>query len=161
MSPADGWNDTLLDTMRTQGDPPADAVIREIFARGQVAAVNQLMQQLFRNDTPLPDALPDAARTFFEQTAALPTWADHEQIARGAALFGWLTGEAQARLPLLTHMTEQFGCAMVEGLMRMERGGRRPTYSIPLRLPQPGEAAWGGRNPTAVATGKNAAASGL
>lgn len=84
----DPWNDQFLDTMRAQGDPPADAVVREIFAQGQVASVNQLMRLLFRNDTAVPEELPALVRTYFEETAALPDWADHWQIAQGAALFG-------------------------------------------------------------------------
>ncbi|HJZ47060.1 MAG TPA: oxygenase MpaB family protein [Roseiflexaceae bacterium] len=82
------WNDQLLDTMRTLGDPHADAVVRAIFADGEVASVNQLMRLLFRNDAPLPQQMPERARAYFEETAGLPEWADREQIARGAALFG-------------------------------------------------------------------------
>jgi hypothetical protein len=87
-STSNPWNDTFLDAMRVQGDPPADVVVREIFAQGQVASVNQLMRLLFRNDTALPEELPAPVRTYFEETAALPDWADLQQIAQGAALFG-------------------------------------------------------------------------
>jgi len=85
---SDRWNDPFLDSMRAQGDPAADTVVREIFAQGQVASVNQLMRLMFRNDTALPEQLPEAARAYFDQTAALPDWADRRQMAQGAALFG-------------------------------------------------------------------------
>lgn len=88
LSTSDPWNDAFLDTMRAQGDPPADAVVQEIFAQGQVVSVNQLMRLLFHNDTALPEELPAPVRAYFEATAALPDWADQQQIARGAALFG-------------------------------------------------------------------------
>ncbi|MEP7189061.1 MAG: oxygenase MpaB family protein [Roseiflexaceae bacterium] len=82
------WSDSFLNTMRAQSDPPADAVVREIFAQGQVASVNQLMRLLFHNDTAVPEELPTTVRAYFEETAALPDWADQRQIAHGAALFG-------------------------------------------------------------------------
>jgi hypothetical protein len=88
MTSTNQWNDDFLDAMRAQGDPPADTVVREIFAQGQVASINQLMRLLFRNDTALPDQLPEPVRAYFEATAALPDWADRRRIAQAAALFG-------------------------------------------------------------------------
>jgi hypothetical protein len=67
---SDTWNHGLLDTRRTQGDPHADAVVREIFAYGQVSSVNTLMRLLFRNDTALPEDLPAPVRSYFEAAAA-------------------------------------------------------------------------------------------
>jgi len=87
-STTDQWNDGFLDAMRAQGDPPADTVVREIFAQGQVVSTNQLMRLLFRNDTAAPDELPERVRLYFEETAALPEWADRQRIAQGSALFG-------------------------------------------------------------------------
>jgi hypothetical protein len=82
------WSDATLEPLRDVGDPLADDVVQTIFADGQVAAVNQLIVTLVRNDVPPPDALPEAARTFFAETAVLPVWADEQQIRRGTALFG-------------------------------------------------------------------------
>jgi hypothetical protein len=85
---SDKWNDRFLDTMRAQGDPQADAVVQALFAEGKVATINQLMRLLFRNDTALPEEMPELVRDYFEQTVALPEWADQRKIAQGAALFG-------------------------------------------------------------------------
>ena len=37
------WTDALLDAKRHRGDPLADAVIAEVFAKGEREAVNTLM----------------------------------------------------------------------------------------------------------------------
>jgi hypothetical protein len=88
------WGDARLEPLRTQGDPAADAAIAEIFARGEVAAVNQLIGQLFRNSAVPPEELPAPARVFFDATAALPAWADQARLARASAFFGRHAGRA-------------------------------------------------------------------
>jgi hypothetical protein len=57
-----------------------------------------------------------------------------QQLLRPLPLLGRFAGEAQARVPFLTQLTEQFGCAMMDGLMRMERGGRRAEFHMPVAL---------------------------
>jgi len=48
---ADGrWTEDLLDRMRRVGDPLADSAIRAVFEKGEVAAVNDLLTRLVRND---------------------------------------------------------------------------------------------------------------
>ncbi|MEN9934461.1 MAG: hypothetical protein RLZZ387_1040 [Chloroflexota bacterium] len=49
-------------------------------------------------------------------------------------LLGWLTGESHGRLPLLARASESFGCALVEGLLSMERAGRRAEFRLPEAL---------------------------
>ncbi len=86
------WSDALLDAMRQRTDPIADAAVAEILDTGQTVAVNALLSTLFRSDDPLPAGLPDAARRYFEQTEALPGWAQAEKIAAAQQLFtraGW------------------------------------------------------------------------
>lgn len=69
------WTDAFLDGMREVGDPPADAAIAEIFARGDVAAVNQLLDTLTQNDD-LPSAdLPTAVRAYLAESAGFPPFA--------------------------------------------------------------------------------------
>lgn len=91
---AAGWDDATLDALRSEGDPLADRVIDTIFAQGQVGAVNRLLGQLIRNDAHTPEEMPAPARAFFEETCALPAWADHRLIDRSAALFGRHAGRA-------------------------------------------------------------------
>jgi hypothetical protein len=37
------WTNRLLDEMRQAGDPPADAVVQELFDDGEIDVVNRLM----------------------------------------------------------------------------------------------------------------------
>ena len=82
------WTDELLDELREVGDPPADAVVRRIFADGEVDAVNRLMKALVRNDdVPVRD-LPRVVRDYLDTTDDLPSWADQDKIALGERFFG-------------------------------------------------------------------------
>src|SRR5690606_26202783 len=86
------WDKTFLNLMRQETDIVADQVVRELYASGSVAAVNQLMGAIFRSDDPIPADLPEAAKHFFEETAELPEWADREKIVLAQKLFvrtGW------------------------------------------------------------------------
>src|SRR6185295_10067178 len=77
------------------GDPLADGVIDELFADGQVAAVNKLLGTLGRMVDPVPALLPPKTHAYFEQTAVLPTWADPARIKVAQDLFvrcGWGAG---------------------------------------------------------------------
>lgn len=81
------WTDAFLDEMRELGDPPADAVVAELFAGGEVDAVNALMKTLVRNDGLPPEKLPQVVRDYLASTDALPPWADPARIERGGAFF--------------------------------------------------------------------------
>jgi hypothetical protein len=87
------WSDAQLDPMRHQQDPPADALVNDLFAAGEVGAVNQLMKTLSTNDVLPPDALPASVRDFLASTAALPSWADPAKIVAGERVF-WRYGPA-------------------------------------------------------------------
>ena len=89
------WNDALLDTVRRTGDPLADEVVRSALAKGEAAAVNQLLAHLVRNEGILPrpdDAALDPAlgallADYVARSGQLPAWADPDRIARGEAVF--------------------------------------------------------------------------
>ena len=82
------WSDRLLDELRQVGDPPADAVVAELFDRDEVGAVNRLMRALVENDDVPRKRLPAVVRTYLDETDALPDWADEERIALGERFFG-------------------------------------------------------------------------
>lgn len=86
--PQDLWTDALLDSMRRVGDPPADAVVAELFAGGKtvVQAVNYLMRDLVENDDLPARALPQHVRDYF-QADLLPAWSDPARLAVGVDLF--------------------------------------------------------------------------
>ena len=81
------WTDEFLDDMRAVGDPPADAVVAELFEHGEVDAVNELMRTLVRNDGLPPKQLPDVVRGYLDTTDDLPAWADAQKLERGGRFF--------------------------------------------------------------------------
>ena len=92
--PSGAWNPEFLAAMRHEQDPLADGVVREIFTDGNQAAVDDVFAKIVRSDDPIPSGLPPKALSYFERTAALPPWADLEQIAVAQRLFtraGWAT----------------------------------------------------------------------
>jgi squalene cyclase len=89
--PGGDWNPDFLSAMRSIGDTLGDSVIAEIFATG-TDAVNDLLAKITRSDDPIPPGLPARAVAYFDETSALPPWADSEQIAIAEQMFvrtGW------------------------------------------------------------------------
>src|SRR4030095_15512737 len=54
----DRWTGDLLERMRRAGDPLADSTVRAVFDKGEVAAVNELLTRLVRNDDIPPGPWP-------------------------------------------------------------------------------------------------------
>jgi uncharacterized protein (DUF2236 family) len=80
-----------MDSLREQGDPPADQLVDDLFAAGSVNAVNALMRTLAENDQPPADGLPPGVKDFLAASAALPDWADMGKIHMGEEVF-WKYG---------------------------------------------------------------------
>ena len=83
-----------LDQFRSQTDPLADQAIQAIIQSGSQEKVNELMGQLFRNDsfekgmfTSLGSELSDIIDTYLEDSSALPSWADQKLIRKGEQVF--------------------------------------------------------------------------
>lgn len=85
---APAWTDTLLEAMRQRGDPVADHLVEQLFAQGRLTDVNELFRCIARSDAPVPPELPNEVEAFFEDTAALPPWADPVLLRRGEDVFG-------------------------------------------------------------------------
>ena len=85
--PKERWSTEFLDSMRKQGDPEADAVIRALFAEGEVNAVNTLMETLVKNDGLPSPLLPKVVRDYLVETSKIPL-VQPKQIARAQELFG-------------------------------------------------------------------------
>jgi hypothetical protein len=81
------WTDDMLDRMRSLTDPLADAVVDEIFADGEVTAVNNLMRDLVRNDQVPSTQLPAVVEDYLVRSAVLPDWADAARIRSAEAFF--------------------------------------------------------------------------
>ena len=84
---SDKWSDAFLDSMRRVGDPPADAVIRDLVVRHDVERVNELLRSLVHNDDIVSADMPASVRDYLAQTEALPSWADNDLIRRGETFF--------------------------------------------------------------------------
>lgn len=56
------WTDSFLDSMRETADPPADRAIQAVFANGDRAAVQRVLDTLTRNDEIVPEALPRGSK---------------------------------------------------------------------------------------------------
>jgi ER-bound oxygenase mpaB/B'/Rubber oxygenase, catalytic domain len=81
------WTDALLDSMREKGDPVADDPVADVFKRGGVGAVNNILRTLVRVDQPVPDDLPPELKNYLVDTLPMPEWADMAKIKRGQQLF--------------------------------------------------------------------------
>jgi hypothetical protein len=83
----DRWTGDLLDRMRRTGDPLADATVRAVFDKGEVAAVNELLTRLVRNDDIPPGPWPPPMAEYLRLSGQLPSWADGGLIRTGESLF--------------------------------------------------------------------------
>src|SRR5271155_3261408 len=82
------WTDELLDKKRQRGDHLADDAVEELLKRGNIQAVNDLMQTLVSNDQPESKDLPVEIQKYLAATpTVLPNWADPVKIKRGQELF--------------------------------------------------------------------------
>jgi hypothetical protein len=86
LTPAERWSNEFLDSMRQQGDPEADGVIRDLFAQGELGAINSLMETLVRNDGLPSHLLPKVVQDYLAANARLPL-ASSAQIERAQNLF--------------------------------------------------------------------------
>ena len=80
------YDDALLDNLRREGDPTADAVVEELAATGEIRAVSKVLRHLVDNDQPVPSELPASIAQWLGDTAKLPAWTDYPRLVRGADL---------------------------------------------------------------------------
>ncbi|MER5884919.1 oxygenase MpaB family protein [Streptomyces sp. NPDC001941] len=71
-----------LERLKQVGDAEANAVVDDLFARGQVAKVNQLLTRWKTNGQPLPEGLPPKLASFLESARKLPAWVDPAALER-------------------------------------------------------------------------------
>ncbi len=112
----------FLEAQRSVGDPPADAVIAELFAGGGggVSTVSRLLRDLVDNDDIPAASLPAAVREYFAG-GALPAWADRAAIARSSQLFHRLAPQI---ILLLHTMSLPYCYAARRGVQVLARTGR-------------------------------------
>ncbi|MDF2629122.1 MAG: hypothetical protein K0R39_2953 [Symbiobacteriaceae bacterium] len=81
------YTDSLLDALRTEGDPPADRLVAALAARGELDDVSRLLTTLLQGDQAVPAELPPPVAAWVEATGRLPSWANLRRLERGAAFF--------------------------------------------------------------------------
>jgi hypothetical protein len=80
------WPDELLESLREQGDPTVDPIVRDLFRRKEVEAVNAAMRAMTDNAA-TPDAMPPAVAAWLREHRALPAWADRARMDRASRFF--------------------------------------------------------------------------
>lgn len=80
------FSDALLDRMRQEGDPLADAAVQTLLESEDEAAIQRLMNTLIRNDDAIPEALPPALHDYFEATREF-TLPELDRIKEGEQFF--------------------------------------------------------------------------
>jgi len=81
------WTRAELDKLRMRGDPVADEAVAKIYARGEVAAVNDLLHHIVTNDQLVPGDLPPEVGEYLDRTDDLPPWYDEATVDRAQAFF--------------------------------------------------------------------------
>ncbi|MFE1836684.1 oxygenase MpaB family protein [Streptomyces sviceus] len=76
-----------MDALRQAGDDLADAVVAELFERGEVGKFNTLMRYVSTAGAPLPDGLPDVARKYLQATGVPPAWVDWGEMEKARLFF--------------------------------------------------------------------------
>ncbi|MEV7075761.1 oxygenase MpaB family protein [Streptomyces sp. NPDC093990] len=76
-----------MDALRQVGDDLADAVVAELFERGEVGKFNTLMRYVSTAGAPLPDGLPDVAREYLQVTSVPPAWVDWTEMEKARLFF--------------------------------------------------------------------------
>jgi hypothetical protein len=77
----------VVDALKFQGDPLADAVVADLVGTHRVGAVNEVLEHFRANDQPIPEQLPESVRAFLVATDDPPAWVDPERIARAYEFF--------------------------------------------------------------------------
>ncbi|UZD21386.1 oxygenase MpaB family protein [Algoriphagus halophytocola] len=81
------WNDGRLGRKRHIMDPLADQTVAAIMAKKEVNTINHLFESIVLDKIALPESAPIELRTYFEQSAIFPEWADPDLIALGQQIY--------------------------------------------------------------------------
>ncbi|WP_044558800.1 oxygenase MpaB family protein [Azospirillum sp. B4] len=87
------WSDAFLDRMKQTADPEVDGIMRAYFESfptpeaGHMALIRLKKTYLDGWDSPMPDDLPAAIRTFMDTPVRYPDWVDSRRLDVASALF--------------------------------------------------------------------------
>jgi hypothetical protein len=83
----DRWNKDFLRSKRQETDPLADNTVTSIMKHHQAGKVNHLFEVFVNDSDGIPDEAPDELKSYFEQTAILPDWADPDLMDLGQQVY--------------------------------------------------------------------------
>ncbi|WP_440602793.1 oxygenase MpaB family protein [Bacillus sp. GB_SG_008] len=81
------YTDEFMESLRMEGDPIPDGIIKELFKNSQVGAVNSLLKELINNDQSYPEELPDNIESWLRDTAYCPEGVDWARMRNATDLF--------------------------------------------------------------------------
>lgn len=110
MYPKLKWSAEEFSSFRLKTDPLADNVIRSIISTSETEKVNGIFSHLRDNMEVDIQQLPPIVRTYFEETAILPSWIDQEKIKIGQKVFATYGPEISLCL-LCKSLPEAYACA--------------------------------------------------
>jgi hypothetical protein len=81
------YTDSLLDELRTVGDPELDSIVADLVQDGQLKSVSQILQHLIHNRQAIPTELPDNIEAWLRTHQSLPGWVDLERLNRASRFY--------------------------------------------------------------------------
>jgi hypothetical protein len=106
------FSDELLQRMRLVADPVADETVQALLTTSQRDALHHWWQSVSRNNSPVPEHLPDEIKYYLSKTENLPVWADRKRIQRGQRFFA---RHARAILSVLGCLSLPYCYAAADG----------------------------------------------
>lgn len=96
------YTNTFLDKMRFTEDPLADLAVSALFNLKSGAKFRDILNKEWKNSDTLPERMPKKLTQFFEESSALPKWADIKLMQQGSRLFEAYNGDIMGLLGSLS-----------------------------------------------------------
>ena len=115
------FSNEALEAFRAESDPIADAVIQKIMASGSGRSISELFDTMVQNEDFKNAQLPEEVSEYFENTHALPIWADQNKIKIGQDVFAQF-GPEICLLLMCKSLPEAYACK--KGAQVLHQTGR-------------------------------------
>ncbi len=83
----------LLNRLGDDMDPIADEATKALIASQELMAVQPLFPKIDKNNSPIPQNMPQAALEYFEKTKNLPDWLDPDLVSHGEKAYRYFGPE--------------------------------------------------------------------
>jgi len=120
------WTDKWLLDQRMVCDPIVDKIVDRVIEEHKVGAVRKMFQTLVTNKDVKYKELPHFIKDYFEQSQALPDYADAALIAKGQEVFR-RHGPTMTMLLMFKSLPQSYACA--NGVQVLFSTGRLTTQS--------------------------------